>query len=155
MHDEQVSLRRGTAADAPVIADYNIAMALETEGKVLDPETVRKGVEAVLADPAKGFYLIAESDGRVVGQGMVTFEWSDWRDGVFWWLQSVYVHPDARRQGVFARLFRALEAEARRRPEVAGLRLYVDQENLTAQETYRRLGMAASNYALFELEFED
>ncbi|QYZ79465.1 N-acetyltransferase [Methanofollis formosanus] len=155
MHEEQVHLRRGVATDAAVIAEYNIAMALETEAKILDPATVRRGVEAVIADPAKGFYLLAETDGLVVGQAMVTFEWSDWRDGLFWWVQSVYVHPDARRQGVFARLFGALEAEGRRRPEVVGLRLYVDQENLAAQKTYRRLGMAVSNYALMEREFEE
>lgn len=155
MHEEQVRLRRGVAADAPVIAEYNIAMALETEAKALDPATVHRGVEAVLADPSKGFYLLAGSEGRVVGQAMVTTEWSDWRDGVFWWIQSVYVHPDARRQGVFARLFRAIEAEGRRRPEVVGLRLYVDGENRAAQETYRRLGMAVSNYALMELAFEE
>ncbi|MDD3622750.1 MAG: N-acetyltransferase [Methanofollis sp.] len=155
MHKDQVTLRPAHLADAWVIAEYNIAMALETEGKVLDPETVRKGVAAVLSDPAKGFYLLAESGGQVVGQAMVTFEWSDWRDGVFWWLESVYVLPDFRRRGVFACLFRALEAEGRARPGVVGLRLYVDHENLAAQETYRHLGMAASNYALYELEFGD
>ncbi|MBP2146681.1 ribosomal protein S18 acetylase RimI-like enzyme [Methanofollis sp. W23] len=154
MHEDQVALRPARQADARVIADYNIAMALETEGKVLDAGIVQKGVDAVLADQAKGFYLLAESGGRVVGQAMVTFEWSDWRDGVFWWLESVYVLPDFRRRGVFAGLFRALEAGARARPEVVGLRLYVDQENKVAQETYRHLGMATSNYALFELEFE-
>lgn len=155
MHEDQVALRPACQADARVIAKYNIAMALETEGKVLDSETVRKGVAAVLADPTKGFYLLAESGGQVVGQAMVTFEWSDWRDGVFWWLESVYVHPDFRRRGVFGCLFRTLEAEARARPEVVGLRLYVDHENKAAQETYRHLGMASSNYALYELEFGD
>ncbi|WP_342677575.1 GNAT family N-acetyltransferase [Methanofollis sp. UBA420] len=147
------SLRRAVLTDAGIIAAYNIAMAEETEGKALGPTTVRTGVEALLADPAKGFYLVAEMGGRVVGQAMITYEWSDWRNGSFWWVQSVYVHPDVRRQGIFAGIFREIEREARELSGVVGLRLYVDAENLRAQETYRNLGMDESNYLMFEREF--
>jgi ribosomal protein S18 acetylase RimI-like enzyme len=148
-----VLLRRGVMADAGVIAAYNLAMAEETEGKALDPATVRAGVEALLADPVKGLYLVAETGGRVVGQAMITYEWSDWRNGSFWWVQSVYVAPAFRCQGIFAGIYRAIEREAREMPGVVGLRLYVDAENLRAQETYRRLGMDESNYLIFEREF--
>ncbi|WP_067052811.1 GNAT family N-acetyltransferase [Methanofollis ethanolicus] len=147
------SLRRAVMADAGIIAAYNIAMAEGTEGKALDPATVGAGVEALLADPAKGFYLVAEMGGRVVGQAMITYEWSDWRNGSFWWVQSVYVHPDVRRQGIFTGIFREIEREARELSGVVGLRLYVDAENLRAQETYRHLGMDESNYLIFEREF--
>jgi len=148
-----VVLRPAAPADAGVIAAHNIAMAEETEGRALDPATVRAGVESVLADPRRGFYLLAEAEGQVIGQAMVTYEWSDWRNGDFWWVQSVYVAPAFRRQGIFTRIFRAVEEAARGRPDVVGLRLYVEKENRTAQETYRRLGMARSGYAMFELEF--
>lgn len=146
-------LRPAAPADAEAIAARNIAMAEETEGKALDPATIRAGVGAVLADPKKGWYLVAEADGGVIGQAMVTYEWSDWRNGDFWWVQSVYVAPAFRRQGIFTAIFRAVEAAARTRPGVVGLRLYVEKENRTAQETYRCLGMTRSNYAMFELAF--
>ncbi|MDD4255115.1 MAG: GNAT family N-acetyltransferase [Methanofollis sp.] len=147
------NLRRAVMTDAGIIAAYNIVMAEETEGKALDPATVLAGVEALLADPAKGFYLVAEMEGRVVGQAMVTYEWSDWWNGSFWWVQSVYVHPDVRRQGIFSGIFREIERGARKLPGVVGLRLYVDAENLRAQEAYRRLGMDESNYLMFERGF--
>jgi ribosomal protein S18 acetylase RimI-like enzyme len=151
--EREVNLRPAGAGDAAAIAAHNIAMAQETEGRALDPATVRAGVEAVLADPKRGFYLVAEAGGEVVGQAMVTYEWSDWRNGDFWWVQSVYVAPAFRRQGVFTRIFVAIEAAARARPGVVGLRLYVEKENTAAQETYRCLGMARSDYVFFEHEF--
>lgn len=148
-----IVLRRAGTSDADIIAGYNVAMAEETEGRALDPTVVLEGVRGVLAAPEMGFYLVADAGGRIVGQAMVTFEWSDWRNGNFWWVQSVYVHPEFRQQGIFAMIFREIEREARERPDVVGLRLYVDGENRRAQETYRHLGMEMSNYLMFEREF--
>jgi len=152
-----LAIRYARADDAEPIADGNLAMALETEGKRLDPDTVRRGVQAVLDDPAKGFYLVAEhrerEDRRVVGQLMITYEWSDWRNANYWWVQSVYVAPAARRAGVFRGLFTHLADQARRAPSVCGLRLYVERENLAAQATYAALGMRHARYHLYEVEF--
>ncbi|MDN7024275.1 GNAT family N-acetyltransferase [Methanoculleus sp. FWC-SCC1] len=146
-------LRRAVAEDAGTIAENNRATARETEGRDLDPATARAGVDAVLADPCRGFYLVAAEEGRILGQCMVTYEWSDWRCGFFWWIQSVYVQEGARRRGVFRRIYRQVEREARARPDVAGLRLYVDAENVTAQEAYRAAGMEEARYVMFEVDF--
>ena len=146
-------IRHARANDAEPIADGNLAMARETEGKQLDPDTVRRGVRAILTDPAKGFYLVAEQDRHVVGQLMITYEWSDWRNASYWWVQSVYVAPDARRAGVFRALFSHLADEARRTRGVCGLRLYVEKENRAAQATYAALGMRRTRYHLYEVEF--
>jgi len=138
-------------ADAVALRDGNRAMALETEQLDLDPVRLLRGVEAVLADPTKGFYLVADSAGDVVGQLMITYEWSDWRAGTCWWIQSVHVIPAARRQGVY----RALHAEALRRAKAAGavaVRLYVIASNRSAQATYTSLGMHDSGYRVFEQE---
>ena len=147
------SIRQATPNDAAIIARFNALMAVETESKTLDAELLQKGVEALLADPSKGFYFLAESEGRVVGQTMITYEWSDWRCGDFWWIQSVYVAPAARRQGVFRALYRHLHDLARNDGQVCGFRLYVEQENRSAQQTYERLGMAPSHYRCFEVDF--
>ena len=129
-------------------------MAWETEEKTLSLETLRAGVLELVRDGRKGFYLVAESGDRIVGQLMVTFEWSDWRNGHYWWLQSVYVAPDYRRQGVFRRLYREVETLARQAGDVCGLRLYVERANLRAQQTYADLGMVHSHYDMYEVEFE-
>jgi ribosomal protein S18 acetylase RimI-like enzyme len=150
-----MSVRPARPADRDTIAGFNVAMALEAEHKRLDPDTVREGVAAALADPAKGRYFVAERDGRIVGQLMITFEWSDWRNGVFWWIQSVYVSPEARQTGVFATLFRHLEAQARSEAGVCGLRLYVEDGNARAQETYRRCGMSDGGYRVMEIDYSD
>ncbi len=149
----EMMIRRAAAADAEVIAANNRAMALETEGKVLDPAISRRGVAAALADPRKGFYLLAERVGQVVGQLMVTFEWSDWRDGTFWWIQSVYVAPEARRSGVYRALYERLLAMARETEGICGIRLYVESANARAQQTYAALGMQRAHYELFEVDF--
>lgn len=146
-------IRDAAPADASVIADFNAAMAKETEGKTLDPARLRAGVEAVLRDDANGRYWVAETDGRVVGQLPVTYEWSDWRNGRFWWIQSVYVHAGFRRQGVFAALYRHVESCARADGNACGLRLYVDKENRRAQDTYVALGMSFPGYLVMEAEF--
>ena len=149
----KIEIRAATHGDIEVIAANNGALALETEHRRLAPEIVRAGVAAALADPAKGRYFVAESAGRVVGQIMHTYEWSDWRNGCFWLIQSVYVAQEARGQGVFRRLFDHLRTLARAQPEVCGLRLYVDDDNARAQRAYERAGMKASHYKFFEIDF--
>ncbi len=151
-------VRPARPADRDLIVGFNRAMARETEGHDLDMPTITAGVEAVLADPAKGRYFIAEcavkeavrSTGReAVGQLMVTLEWSDWRNGPIWWIQSVYIAPEHRRRGVY-RMLHASVREAGRAAGAVGLRLYVDRENLTAQATYVALGMQESRYIMYE-----
>jgi GNAT superfamily N-acetyltransferase len=151
----QILIRPARADDAADIARFNAAMALETEGKVLKPATIRGGVDAVLADPRHGFYLVAESDGANAGCLMITYEWSDWRNGQWWWLQSVYVREDSRRRGIFRALHAEAERRARETPGVIGLRLYVERENVNAQSTYAKLGMHDAGYRLYENEFAD
>jgi GNAT superfamily N-acetyltransferase len=148
-----LQIRRATTADAESIADHNRAMARETEKVQLDLERLRLGVDAVLNDPAKGFYTVVEADGRVVGQMMITFEWSDWRNGTFWWVQSVYVEPEYRRRGVYRRLYERVLSEAKSRSNVSGVRLYVDKDNRVAQQVYQRLGMNPAHYSMYELDF--
>jgi GNAT superfamily N-acetyltransferase len=145
-----LSIRRGVPADAAIVADMNSRMALETEGKALDPATVAAGVRAVLSDPARGLYFIAENDGTIVGQTMVTLEWSDWRNGWMWWIQSVYVKAEARRQGVFKALYLHIVEAAKTAGDVVGIRLYVEEENHAAQQTYLNLGMVRTRYQLLE-----
>ncbi len=146
-------IRPARPADAEIIADYNAAIARETEQIELDRQRLMCGVGAVLSDPSKGFYTLAEADGRVVGQILITYEWSDWRNGVFWWIQSVYVHADYRRRGVFQQLYRHIAEQARHAGTVCGLRLYVEKENQRAQATYRRMGMVEAPYHVYELDF--
>jgi ribosomal protein S18 acetylase RimI-like enzyme len=147
-----LSIRTALPSDADVLADYNTRIARETESITLDPATVSRGVRAALADPQKAIYFVAEVEGRVVGQLMITHEWSDWRDGDIWWVQSVYVHPDYRKIGAFKALYRHAEQAARAAGAV-GIRLYVDAHNEVAQAAYTRLGMHLSNYRVMEVMF--
>ncbi len=149
----QFNIRPAKPRDVDAIAENNRAMARETEGRELDRELSRRGVEAVIRDPARGFYLLAEHAGEVVGQCMVTFEWSDWRCGTFWWIQSVYVHGEWRCRGIFRQLYGELAVQARSRPDVVGLRLYVRRENSPAQAAYRSAGMEETRYTVFEVDF--
>lgn len=134
-------------------------MALETEGKTLDRERLTRGVSAVLEDPSKGFYLVAEraeareEEQAIVGQLLVTFEWSDWRNGTFYWVQSVYVDPSARRRGVYRALYANVIERARHAEGVSGVRLYVERHNRIAQSTYAALGMSRAAYEMFEVDF--
>ena len=139
--------------DAPFIADSNLCLALETEHRQLDRARVGAGVEALLNDPAKGTYFVAECDGTLAGQLLVTHEWSDWRNGNFWWIQSVYVEETSRGGGVFRALFEHIQTLAKSRKDVCGLRLYVEANNARAQEAYRRLGMNKTPYEMFEIDF--
>jgi ribosomal protein S18 acetylase RimI-like enzyme len=148
-----ITVRAADADDADFLARGNVAMALEAEHKQLDPATVAAGVRAVLGDPAKGRYFVAECDGRPAGQLMITYEWSDWRNGTFWWIQSVYVVPAARRSGVFRALFRHLEERAQGDATVCGIRLYVDRDNERAQATYRRCGLEDGGYRVMEVDY--
>ena len=150
---EATTIRRATSADSEFIVQANVAMALETEGLALNEETVRPGVAAVLADRALGFYVIAEIGGRPAGQLMVTFEWSDWRNGLWWWIQSVYVRPEHRRKGVYTALHRHVAEAAQAAGGVCGIRLYVEQENTTAQQVYESLDMYRTRYQMYEIEF--
>jgi ribosomal protein S18 acetylase RimI-like enzyme len=143
-------LRRATGDDAAVLVEFNSAMALETEGKRLLPEVIGAGVRSLLERPASGFYLIAETDAGVIGSLLITKEWSDWRNGDFWWIQSVYVRPEWRRKGVYKKLYRHVQELAAQDPKVCGFRLYVERENSRAQETYRALGMKETHYRVFE-----
>ena len=148
-----IVIRAATAEDADFLARGNIAMALETEHKQLDAGVVSAGVRAALADSGKGLYFIAESNGQRVGQLMFTYEWSDWRNGTFWWIQSVYVLPEARRNGVFRALFHHVEQLAQGDPSVCGIRLYVERENVRAQATYRHCGLHDAGYTVMEVDY--
>jgi len=145
--------RRATPADIAAIAAFNQAMARETEDKELPTTTILAGVERMVSDKGLGFYLVAEADGGPVGCLGITFEWSDWRNGLFWWIQSVYVDPNYRRQGVFASLYKQVTGLAQNEPDVCGIRLYVEHDNTNAQQTYLSLGMKATHYKLLEVEF--
>jgi ribosomal protein S18 acetylase RimI-like enzyme len=146
----QIQIRLARPDDWPTIVDFNIRLAIESEGKELDRQHVEPGVKAVLADPRKGRYLVAEVDGCIAGQLMHTYEWSDWRNGDIWWLQSVYVIPDFRRRGIFRALFDRLQSEAEADPGVVGLRLYVEDNNQHAHETYRNLGLTPGGYFVLQ-----
>ena len=148
----EIRIREAGVADAQLIAAFNVRLAEESEGLRLDAALVQTGVTAVLKDPAKGIYYLAEAGGAVVGQVMITCEWSDWRNGNIWWLQSVYVKPEARRAGVLRSLFNHLRNLAQARLDVCGLRLYMHAENTRARQSYERLGMSRTQYEVFELD---
>lgn len=143
-------IRAATPADVADLVRWNLAMAWETEHKRLDPEVLSRGVRGVLETPRRGFYLMAERAGVAVGSLLVTFEWSDWRNGDFWWIQSVYVDPGARRAGVFRALYAAVAQRAAEAGAV-GLRLYVETENQRAQRTYEELNMQRCHYFMYEM----
>lgn len=149
-----MNIRKANPADAVVIAEFNASIAEETEHRTLDRKILLRGVRALLKDPKKGVYFVAEMDGNVVGQLMITYEWSDWRNGNFWWIQSVYVRKEFRQQGVFRSLYARVEGLAKKRKDICGLRLYVERENERAQKTYETMGMKRTVYEMYEKEFE-
>ena len=147
---DAMAIRLATESDAGVIAEFNCAMARETEARELDPAVVLAGTRNLLANPAQGFYVVAEIDGEVAGSLMVTYEWSDWRNALYWWIQSVYVLPAQRGQGIYRQLYQFVKSRARERGGVCGFRLYVHRDNDRAQQSYRALGMTETDYRIFE-----
>ena len=145
-----VTYRDGRSEDAARIIDFQIAMAQETEDFALDRPTCARGVRAVFENPNHGRYFVADSDGHLAASLMITFEWSDWRNGIVWWIQSVYVVPAFRQRGIYAGLYEHVKRMADADPSVRGIRLYVDRRNTRAQEVYRRLGMNGEHYQVFE-----
>jgi len=148
-----MKIRRATMEDAKVISEYNRLLAEETEHRSLDRTILLRGVRALLKDSTKGVYYVAESDGVIIGQLMITYEWSDWRNGNFWWIQSVYVEKEFRQQGVFRLLYEHVQGLAAKRNDACGLRLYMEKENDRARKVYEKMGMKLTAYVLFEKEF--
>jgi GNAT superfamily N-acetyltransferase len=143
-------VRKAVLADAATLAEFNRHLAWETERMKLSAETVTQGVENLLRNPERGFYLVAEENKELAGCLMITFEWSDWRNANFWWVQSAYVREMSRRKGIYRKLYEQACELARESGDVCGIRLYVEKENLVAQQTYARLGMSESCYKIFE-----
>jgi len=148
-----MKIRDATPADRAIIADFNSRLAWETEHKRLDPETIARGVARALGSRDLCRYFVAELNGEVIGQAMVTYELTDWRDGVLWWFQSVYVAEPHRGRGVFKTLFQHIAAAAQADPQVRGLRLYVEHENSRARRVYEQLGLAPSGHLIYERDW--
>jgi len=146
----KIKVRTTTLADAAIISECNQLMAMETENKKLPADVISSGVTRLMQKPEYGFYLIAEIETQIAGTCMVTKEWSDWRDGLFWWVQSVYVKKQYRKQGVYTAMYNKIQSLAAAEPDVYGFRLYVEKDNLIAQKTYEALGMKATDYLLYE-----
>ncbi len=143
-------IRQALSQDAAELAEFNCNMARETEGVELIPEVIRDGVQALIDHPERGFYLVVELDNGIQASLMVTNEWSDWRNGMFWWIQSVYVRPAYRRQGLYRTLYERVKELAEQDESVCGFRLYVEQDNQAAQKTYATLGMQETGYRIYE-----
>lgn len=146
----EFQVRPAHAQDAATIIDFQLRMARETEGMELHRAIVARGVQAVIDDPAKGQYWVAESAGSVAGSLLTTYEWSDWRNGTVIWIQSVYVLPELRRSGIYRRLYEHLRERVLASPGLVGIRLYTDRRNTAAQRAYERLGMSREHYEMFE-----
>jgi GNAT superfamily N-acetyltransferase len=149
----KTKIREATAADTEIIAEFNARLAEETEDLILERECLSAGVAALFADPARGTYFLAEVDGEIAGQIMITHEWSDWRNGDLWWIQSVYVAEKFRQAGVFKALFNHVRSLADSRKDVSGIRLYMDSDNERARQVYKRLGFKETNYEVLEMDF--
>lgn len=148
-----IKIEQANVEDTPAIVAFQLAMALETEELRLDPPMVQQGVNAVFNDPGKGFYLVARDGNKLISILMITYEWSDWRAKTVWWIQSLYVLPEYRQQGVFRQMFDWLSHQARESGTVGGIRLYVDNRNLNARAVYEALGMDGEHYRFYELMF--
>jgi ribosomal protein S18 acetylase RimI-like enzyme len=155
MVSEDIVIRQARLEDIEILIRFSAAMAWETEQRTLDQERLRQGILAVFDRADRGIFYVAEHrpDHRVIGQCLITYEWSDWRNAQFWWIQSVYVDPQWRRRGVYRRLHDSIRRQAQTTPGVCGIRLYVEQNNTTAQEAYRRTGLHHSNYLVLEEDF--
>lgn len=150
-----MKIRKAAEDDIPVIAGFQQKMAYETEKLDLDENVLLDGVGNVFKDPSKGFYLLAVDQGQVVGSMLLTPEWSDWRNSLFLWIQSLYVIPPYRKRGVFRMMYEHVRNMVLASGEYAGLKLYVDKENTPAQDVYRKVGMKDSHYNLFEWNKHD
>lgn len=146
----EIICRVAAKRDAQKIIGFNTSMAMETESKKLESELITAGVHSLFDRPELGFYLVAEVDGEVIGSLMITKEWSDWRNCLFWWIQSVYVKPEFRRKGVYRELYNHVRKLAKEEGGICGFRLYVEKENEIAQSVYRNLGMSETRYKFFE-----
>lgn len=147
-----MEIRIATREDIPALVEFNQAMALETEGKSLDGATLTAGVSAVFEDEDKGFYVVVDIDGSVAAGLMITTEWSDWRNGWFWWIQSVYVRPEHRGGGLYGKMYEFVKILAAQTRKVCGFRLYVEKDNEKAQRVYEKLGMERTYYLMYEEE---
>lgn len=145
-------IRKAKQDDLKFIVQFNYNLAYETEGKKLDEEILYKGVKEIVCDEAKGVYYVCEINGQVVGQIMYTYEWSDWRNGTFIWVQSVYVDKDYRGKGIFKELYNKVKEICDNSNDYVGIRLYVERENYNAQRTYQKIGMSECNYYMYEYE---
>ena len=148
-----INIRKAKIADIPTLVDFQKRLAMETENLTLDEGILTNGMEALFSDPSKGFYVVAVDDDLIVGCHMITYEWSDWRNGMVWWLQSVYVLEAYRKKGVFKLMFDRIRRQAEQTEGVSGLRLYVDKTNTRAQKVYQAMGMNGEHYAVYELMF--
>lgn len=148
-----IDIRKAKIADIPTLVDFQKRLAMETENLELDEVILTKGMHALFNDPSKGFYVVAVDDDLIVGCHMITYEWSDWRNGTVWWLQSVYVLQAYRKKGVFKLMFDRIRQQAEQTAGVSGLRLYVDKTNTRAQKVYHAMGMNGEHYAVYELMF--
>lgn len=145
-----IQIRKGKPEDLETIAGFQMAMASETENIELDKTTLNKGITAIFDNPSLGQYFVAEADGKIIASMMTTFEWSDWRNSMVWWLQSVYVLPEFRRMGIFRKMYAHVKQEVISRPEVSGIRLYMVTTNRKAAATYEAVGMDGNRYRMFE-----
>ena len=149
-----MNIRKALNKDIDVIARYNYNLAYETENKILNMNILTKGVEAIIKDENKGIYHVCDMNGEVVGQIMYTFEWSDWRNGTFLWIQSAYVNKEFRGMGVFKALYKFIRDIADNDNNICGIRLYVEKENTIAKKTYKNIGMKECNYYIYEYDKE-
>jgi GNAT superfamily N-acetyltransferase len=145
-----ISIRKAVAQDMPLLADFQLSLAQETENVQLDKAIVMKGLKALFDDPSRGQYYVAEYNQQAVGCHLITFEWSEWRNGMVWWLQSVYVSAEYRKHKIFSAMYNNLIRTIQDNPSVIGLRLYVDKSNEQAQQVYKAMGMNGEHYTVFE-----
>ena len=148
-----MKVSKAQKSDIPAIIQFNINMAMETENKKLDKQTVTRGVNKVFSSPSLGYYIIVKDSSGILGCLMITYEWSDWRNGLFWWIQSVYVKKEYRRKGVFRKMYNFIHEKAISDTTCTGIRLYVENNNSVAQNVYNNLGMVETHYKLFEKDF--
>ena len=152
MNAVNIRIRKADRKDREALATFQQHLASETESKTLDRDIVLKGVDGIFDSDRKGFYIVAEIEDAVVGSLLITYEWSDWRNAEFWWIQSVYVDAKLRRKGVYKAMYNHVHTISKSDPNICGIRLYVERDNHIAQIVYTDLGMSKSRYDLFEID---